>query len=242
MSNIKAASKSGATSELAASSDPASLPSSEARYEFSPDLVTLVDNRPEEAEGIRTVRTNIIARHIKDGRRGLAICAASRGVGCTFTAANLAVSLAQVGVATLLIDGNLREPQLETMFRPQTPALGLQQCLVSDGGQASSYIHPEVIPNLSLLYAGGVANNAQELLAGEEFKGLIERCLRDFEFTIIDTPAANVCADGRRLASMIGYALIVARSHLSRTSDLTALANELHEDGARVVGAVLSEI
>ena len=99
-----------------------------------------------------------------------------------------------------------------------------------------------MIPNLSLLYSGGVAANAQEILGGEPFRRLIERCLRDFEFTIIDTPPANHCADGLRISSMIGYSLIVAKSNMSRVRELSDLAEQLHEDGARVVGTVLSEV
>ena len=64
-------------------------------YEFSPDLVTLIGDRPYEAEAVRTIRTHIIARHVKDGRRGLSVCAATGNVGCSFTAANLAVSMAR---------------------------------------------------------------------------------------------------------------------------------------------------
>lgn len=212
------------------------------RYEFSPELVTLVDDRPQEAEAIRTVRTHIIARHLRDGRRGLAMCGAGKGSGVSFTSVNLAVSLAQVGVATLLIDGDMRQPQLESFIRPQQGAItGLRQCVADEHVEASNYIHPEVIPNLSLLYSGGVAPNAQEVLGGEGFRRLIERCLRDFEFTIIDTPAVTSCADGLRIASMIGYALVVARSNVTRVRDVSDLAEQLQEDGARVVGTVLNE-
>lgn len=211
------------------------------QYEFSPDLVTLAEHRPEETEAIRTARTHIIARHIKDGRRGLAVCAATPGVGCSFIATNLAISLAQVGVATLLIDGNLRQPRLDGLIRPQAPPDGLKQCILDEGGDAGDLIHPEVISNLSLLYAGGVADNAQEILAGDAFKTLIERCLRDFEFTIIDTPPTNTCADARRISTVVGYSLIVARAHATRTSEVSNLAEQLHEDGAQVVGTVLNE-
>jgi protein-tyrosine kinase len=211
------------------------------RYEFTPDLVTLVGDRPYEAEAIRTIRTHIIARHLRDGRRGLAVCAATKGVGCSFTAANLAVSLAQVGISTLLVDGNLREPQLEEFIRPPGLADGLRQC-VADEGLPMNYVHAEVIPNLSVLYSGGVAPNAQELLGGTPFRAIIERCLRDFEMTIIDTPALSQCADALRIASMIGYTLVVARTNMSKTGDLAALAQQLQEDGARVVGTVLNEV
>jgi protein-tyrosine kinase len=210
-------------------------------YELSPNLVTLVGDKPYEAEAIRTIRTHIIARHMRDGRRGLAVCAATPNVGCSFTAANLAVSMAQVGVSTLLVDGNLREPQLEEFIRPPSLADGLRQC-VADEGLPNSYLHPEVIPNLSVLFSGGVAPNAQELLGSAPFRATIERCLRDFEMTIIDTPPLSQCADALRIASMIGYTLVVARTNVSKSRDLATLAQQLQEDGARVVGTVLNEV
>lgn len=211
------------------------------RYELSPDLVTLGDDRPVEAEAIRTVRTHMVARHLEDGRRGLALCAATTGVGCTFTAVNLAVALAQAGIATLLIDGDLRSPQVENFIRPQTRKPGLKDCIASDEYALNDCIHPEVLPNLSILYSGGAASNPQELLAGDRFKRLIERCLRDFEFTIVDTSAADLGADERRVGRIVGYALIVAKAHVTRVSDLTSLVSKLQEDGARVIGTILNE-
>lgn len=212
------------------------------RYELSPDLVTLSDARPAEAEAIRTVRTHIMARHLEDGRRGVATCAATPDVGCSFVAANLAVALSQAGIATLLIDGDMRHPQLEKFIKPSQPSAGLKQCLESGGRPPSDFIHQEVLPNLSVLYAGGVAHDAQELLAGDGFKRLIERSLRDFEFTIIDTPPANGVADVLRISSKIGYAIVVARAHVTRSNDIAALAKQLQEDGAEVVGTILNEI
>ena len=88
------------------------------RYELASDLVTMSEGHPTEAEAIRTTRTHIMARHVEDGRRGLAMCGASVGVGCTFMAVNLAVSLAQIGIKTLLIDGDMRAPDVGRMIRP----------------------------------------------------------------------------------------------------------------------------
>lgn len=214
----------------------------QSHYELSTDLVTLMDHRPEEAEAIRTIRTHIIARHLKDGRRGLAVCAVNKGAGCTFTATNLAVSLAQAGVATLLVDADLRQPGLESLIKPQSPVEGLRQCLEDRDGDVGSLLHTDVIPNLSLLFAGGVAPHAQEILAGNAFRKLIERSLRDFEITIVDTPPSSLCADARRISSVVGYSLVVARTNVSRVGDLGVLASHLQEDGARVVGTVLNEV
>src|SRR3569833_3594204 len=79
-------------------------------------LVTLSPQASETAEAIRGLRTHIMARHVREGHRALAICAASEGVGCSFVAANLAVSLSQIGVNTLLIDANMRDRSIAAFF------------------------------------------------------------------------------------------------------------------------------
>ncbi|MEW5685001.1 MAG: CpsD/CapB family tyrosine-protein kinase [Pseudomonadota bacterium] len=194
-----------------------------------------------EAEAIRTARTHIMARHLEDGRRGLAVTAPTSGVGCSFVAANVAAALAQAGIATLLIDGDLRRPQIEDFIKPGAPTAGLKHCLSSPDRPVGDFIHHEVLPNLSVMYAGGIADNAQELLASDAFKVLVERCLRDFEFTVIDTPAASGVADALRVSSMIGYAIIVAKANVSKANDLATLAKQLQEDGAEVIGTILNE-
>lgn len=211
------------------------------RCSFSPEVVMLSDPKGARAEAIRTLRTHIMAQHVEDGRRGLAICAASADVGATFTAVNLAVSLAQIGVKVLLVDGDLRHADLDRFIRPSSEVLGLRQCLDARDVDISENIQNEVLENLSVMFAGGIAVNAQELLASDRFGDVIERCLRDYDLTIIDTPPANSCADARRISTVAGYSLLVARRHHTFVNDIKALAAQLREDRAQVVGTVLSE-
>lgn len=208
---------------------------------FSSSLVTLSQPQDAPAEAVRALRTYIMTHHVQGGRRALAVCAASPGVGCTFTATNLAVALSQIGVKTLLIDGNLRGPGVDKLIQPPAPTDGLQQCLASYDANFNDCIDPDVLPGLSVMYAGGASANPQELLAGHRFKDLMEFCLRDYEATIVDTPAANSCSDARRVSTVVGYSLLVARINKSYVDDLKTLTTQLQGDHARVVGTVLNE-
>lgn len=209
-------------------------------YEFSADLVTLFQGRPREAEAIRTIRTHVLARHLEGGRRGLSLCEPNGHCGCTYIAANLAVSLAQIGVNTLLIDADMRTPGVQHFVRPLNDRGGLRQVL-SGELRIGEAVHENVLPNLSILYAGAPTDEAQELLGGEEFKATIQRCLRDYDCTIVDTPPANQCADARRISSVVGYSVVVARRDLSFIGEVAALAKQIGEDGGCVVGTVLNE-
>ncbi len=210
-------------------------------YEFSPSLVTLSDPSGVQAEAIRALRTHIMAQHVQQGRRALAVCGANPGVGSTFTAANLTMSLSQIGVKTLLLDCNLRTSGVEQLITPAAPAGSLRQCLETSTGFIGECIDEDVLPNLSVLYSGGPAPNAQELLASERFEDLMNSCLRDFHVTIVDTPPANSCSDARRVSTVVGYSLIVARRGRTFMSDVKTLVGQLRSDHAKVIGTVLNE-
>jgi protein-tyrosine kinase len=210
-------------------------------FKFSSEVVLLSEPRGARAEAIRTLRTHIIAQHLEAGRRGLTICGASAGVGATFVAVNLALALAQVGAKVLLVDGDLRNPQIDQFVVPDRTPPGLRECLQAEDADLSRFIQPEVAQNLSIMFAGEAAPNAQELIASERFIEVIGRCSRDYDIMIVDTPPANLCADGRRVSTVIGYSIIVAKRHVSFVSDLKALAEQLRDDRAQVIGSVLNE-
>ena len=204
-------------------------------------LTTIFKPSDASAEAIRALRTHVMAQHVQRGHRALAVCAASKGVGCTYVAANLAVSMAQIGVQTLLIDANMRQPALDAVFHlPDTPE-GLQQCLALPDESFNDFIEHDVVPGLSVIFAGGRAPDPQELLAGHRFDELMDFCLREFEATIIDTPPANLCADAQRISNIVSHSLIVARRNKSLVSDVKILAQQLRENHAQVIGTVLNE-
>ena len=207
-------------------------------------LATISRPTDGSAEAIRALRTHVMARHVGLGHRALAICAPNAEAGCTFVSANLAVALSQIGVNTLLIDGNMRTPGLDKIFRLPKPRNGLQQCLSSSESSQYDYgefIETEFLPDLSIMFSGGVAPNAQELLASDRFKMMMDACLRDFDATIIDTPPANSCSDVSRICNVVSYCLIVARRDKTYVNDMKLLAGQLKADHAQVIGTVLND-
>ncbi|MEO8723317.1 MAG: hypothetical protein ABI395_07310 [Sphingobium sp.] len=140
-----------------------------------------------------------------------------------------------------MIDANLREPGIGDYVYSDVQSPGLLQCLGDEGGAFGEAIRSEVLPNLSIMYAGGTTNQPQELLASPEFKALIDVCLRDFDLTIVDTPPANVCADGRSIAAVLRYAMVVAKRDASFVSDVRQVVEELKGDKVNVIGTFLND-
>ncbi|KEZ15304.1 Diutan polysaccharide export protein [Sphingobium yanoikuyae] len=212
-----------------------------AAYRFSRRIISLSKPDSPEAKSIRSLHTHLLSGHVRDGRRGLAICSPTVGAGCTTVAVNLATVFAQAGTNTLLVDANLVAPAIDEYIRPEMPALGLRQMLTAGSDIRTDLIRRDVMPNLSVLYAGGGGRGASELIANRYFKELIDDCMRDFEFTIIDTPAQGGWADARRVAMSVRYGMIVARRHRSYLSEIKAFAEELSADRVQLIGSFLTD-
>lgn len=211
------------------------------QYELSDKLILLSQSGTIGAESISTLTSQILSQHVQDFRRAIAFCTAASGTGCTFLAANVAVGMARAGVRTLLIDGNLRKPAIQDYITPSVETAGLAQCLKDDSLDVSSVIHNDVIPNLSVLYSGGVTQETG-MVASAQCKSLITSCMRDYDLTIVDTPPTNQSSDALRLANYLRYALVVVRKNHSFLNDVRKLVSDLQANRALVVGTYLNEI
>ncbi|HEV2569883.1 CpsD/CapB family tyrosine-protein kinase [Sphingomonas sp.] len=217
------------------------------RVELSPSHAPAIEsvmiNDPQglEAESIRALRTRLAAQHLREGRRSLAVCAAAAEAGCTYVALNLAVAMAQAGVRTAIVDANLRNPMIADLCSLPLSMPGLADYLSNDGVTLADIVDAELMPNLAVIGGGEPPHNPQELLSGARFRGLVDQLLREYDLTIFDTPPANICSDGQRVATMAGFSLIVSRKHQSYVEDVKTLAKQLRADRSVVVGSILND-
>jgi protein-tyrosine kinase len=193
------------------------------------------------AEAVRALRTRLQTQHLHAGRRGLVVCGASPEVGSSFVAANLATAMSQIGVKTLLVDADLRNPTIHRYFGLDLGGGGLAAALQSFARSPSEFVHESVLPNLDVLVAGVTHGWQYELLASDSFPEVMNACLRDYDLTIVDAPPANSCADALRISNVIGFSLIVARRNRSLVSDVRLLIEQLKNERVRVVGTVLND-
>jgi capsular exopolysaccharide synthesis family protein len=209
----------------------------------APAIESVMINDPQglEAEAIRALRTRLAAQHLREGRRSLAVCAAAAEAGCTYVSLNLAVSMAQAGVRTAIVDANLRDPMIADLCSLPLSMPGLADYLGDDSVTMAQIVDIELMPNLAVIGAGDAPVNPQELLSGARFRGLVDQLLREYDLTIFDTPPANICSDGQRVATMAGFSLIVSRKHKSYLEDVKTLAKQLRADRSVVVGSILND-
>ena len=213
----------------------------QSQRQANPELVTL--NKPfgVQAESFRAIRSQIMMRLFNEGqeRRAIAVVSPDSGDGKTFFAANLAVTLAQLGGRTLLVDADLRGPRQHEVFGIPTNA-GLSGIL---SGRAESKVIQQVpgVPSLFVLPVGIKPPNPLELVERPAFGLLIRELLSKFDHVVVDTPAAMYGSDSAVIAARCGAALVVARQGKSQVLSLQNMVASLSETPAKLAGVVFNE-
>ncbi len=217
--------------------------SSEERRQLMPELVGLNQPFSMQAEAFREIRSQLMARLFSNTagqpRPALAVVSPSSGDGKTFFSANIAVSLAQVGGRTLLVDADLRGPRQHELFKLENKT-GLSSVLV--GHVATDVIQavPDVA-NLFVMPVGITPPNPLELIERPAFGVLIRELTAKFDHVVVDTPAMMYGVDAQVVAARCGAALVVARKDQSRMAALQQLVAALSQSTARIAGVILNE-
>lgn len=208
-----------------------------------PDGSLVAAYRPDVriVEQLRGLRSQLMLRWFESARssKALAILGAGRREGRSFIAANLAVVFSQLGERTLLIDADLRFPTQHRLFRLDGRP-GLSELLSGRAGGDAAVRIPG-LRALSVLPAGALPPNPQELLGRSVFGEVLHAACRDHDVVLIDTPAAGEYADALTLAARAGGALLVARQDHASLPAFASLAAGLGKT-CTVVGSVLNDV
>jgi protein-tyrosine kinase len=209
---------------------------------LSGELVSAYAPFDLRTEVFKAVRSQLMLRwfNIDLGSKCLAIVSPHRKEGRSYFAANLAVVFSQLGERTLLIDADMRHPRQHGLFNLENRA-GLSTVL---SGRAEANVLEQVValPDLSILPAGPVPPNPQELLGRPMFKKLLAELGREYDVIILDTPPGEASADAQTIAARAGGALVVARRHHTTVHALRALSDRLANTGAVVVGGIINAV
>jgi protein-tyrosine kinase len=208
---------------------------------LSYQLVAAYKPFSQVVEKLRALRSQLMLRWFDAEARlnSLAIVSPGAGEGRSFIAANLAIVFSQLGKRTLLLDANLRAPRQHELFKLGNNA-GLSSVLAGRAGIEAIARVPSLL-GLSVLPAGAVPPNPQELLGRAGFAELLQTLTREFDIVIIDTPAAGEYGEAQIIAARASAALIVARKDRTSMPDTIELAGSLQQTGTTPVGCVLND-
>ncbi len=205
----------------------------------SKELVAAYQPFSPQVEALRGIRSRLMLEWMGKSTqcRSLAVVSAQRKEGRSWFAANLAVLFSQLGERTLLIDADLRNPRQHKIFG-LSDRVGLSAVLAGLSGLDAIQHLPEFI-DLSVLPAGVIPPNPQEIVSRVEFGMMLNRLASDFDVILIDTPAMTKVADAQMIAARAGSALYVAKRSKSRVSEIEKYCGLLHRASVSLAGSVL---
>lgn len=193
-----------------------------------------------QVEAIRALRSQLMLRWLDSdpAYKALAVVSAARKEGRSFIASNLAVAFSQLGQRTLLVDADLRNPCQHRLFGIDN-RVGLSAVLSGRAGQETVQRIP-ALPSLSVLPAGALPPNPEELLARPIFVELLHQLAAHLDVILLDTPAAGETADAQTVAVRAGAALIIARKNAARKWRVQGVSESVAQGRVNIVGAVLN--
>lgn len=201
------------------------------------NLITLTTPRSPASEAYRALRTNLIFSGLDEPLHTLIITSPAPEEGKSTTLANLAVTFAQSGKKTLVVDCDLRHPSQHTIWGvPQQPGLtdmvleGLKKPPLVDVG----------VENLSLLPSGPLPPNPADLLGSQRMDAIIKQLKGEADVVLFDAPPVIAVTDATLLATKLDGVLLVFRAGGTRRDHAERARELLERVNVRLVGAVLT--
>lgn len=197
------------------------------------------DEKSPITEAYRTLRTNVQYARLGNKLKTLLITSPEAGDGKTTTAVNLAVVMSQAEQKVLLIDGDLRKPSLNFLFKISNQ-FGLTDLLIKNT-KIEKVVQRIEEQNLYLIPAGRIPPNPAELLSSEQMKAILEDLKDIYDIILIDTPPILPVTDTQLLSRTVDGILLVVNSR--KTSSVLAQKAKglLEHVGGRIVGVVLNK-
>ncbi len=203
-------------------------------------LITHFEPKSPIAEAYRSLRTNIQFADLKEKNKILAFTSSLKGEGKTTTAANLGITLAQLGNKTLLVDADMRSPRIHNLFQVEKDP-GLSNYI---GGEISyeNVIQPSGINNLYIVSSGPIPPNPSELLNSIKLDAFIEEVKNHYDFVLFDTPPIIAVTDAAVLSSKVhGIFMIIQGGKTSKRTFIRAKML-LEKVNAHIFGAIMNNL
>lgn len=201
------------------------------------NLITLSDPRSPVSEAYRTLRTNLSFSSLDEPIRTLVVTSPAPDEGKSTTIANLAVTMAQGGRSTILVDCDLRRPALHTLFGCRSEP-GLTNLLLEEDGQPA--LQQTEVEGLQLLPSGPLPPNPADLLGSQKIDKVIASLAEMADVVLFDAPPVIAVTDAAVLGAKVDGVLLVISAGKTRREHAQRAKEMLEKANVRIVGAALT--
>jgi capsular exopolysaccharide synthesis family protein len=194
-------------------------------------------------ESLKNIRTMIGFAMAGKDSKSLLLTSTHQGEGKTFMAISLAVVFAQLGEKVLIIEGDLRRPNLHKRFAvPNETGISHFLAYGKDASELPALVQPTGIPNLDVLPCGTIPPNPSELLSTPRMPALLEWARERFDRIIIDGTPVFPITDALLWGRHAGTAVFVVKFGGPHSALAVRARQKLEDGGLKIAGAVINQV
>jgi polysaccharide biosynthesis transport protein len=204
-------------------------------------IITKEDPRSPISEAYRSLRTSILYSSPDKSIKSIIVSSPGPGEGKTTTTSNLAITFANMGKKTLLIDADLRRPVLHHVFGLEKSP-GLTNFLTGESKDFNKLVDPTEINNLFICTSGINPPNPSELLGSNKMAELIDSLENDWDIILLDSPPMVAVTDATIISKEIDAMLLVVHSGKTDKHSFKRTVNSLNTIKVPLIGVILNSV
>ncbi|PTK80918.1 capsular biosynthesis protein [Staphylococcus haemolyticus] len=191
------------------------------------------------SEKFRGIRSNIMFSSANNEIKSIIVTSEKPAAGKSIVSANIAVTYAQAGYKTLIIDGDMRKPTQQYNFETANYD-GLSNLIIgkSDFDKA---IRSTRVENLDLLTSGPVPPNPSELIASNRFKDIYNQLMDMYDFILIDTPPVTSVTDAQVFLQIVKDCVMIIDTEKNNKNEIKKAKQLIEQADGHIIGAVLNK-
>jgi len=217
------------------------IPEIEEKEDVKKDRIVHLEPKSPISEAYRDIRTEILFLTLKDkNSKTILVTSAEPQAGKTTTTTNTGIAFAQNGNKVLIVDSDLRKPQMHKAFGLDKDH-GLSDYLRGDT-VLDSIIKNTDIENLQVITAGKTLSNPSEVIDSARMREFISDVKQKFDLVLFDSPPVISVTDAIILANMVDASIQVVRSGKAHVPVTLRAKEKLASAKANVLGVVLNDI
>jgi len=204
-----------------------------------PELTVQMFPQSIESEAYRMLQANLRFLSPDKELRVVAITSSVSQEGKSTIAANLALTMAQLGHRVLLIDTDMHRPVQHHIWN-LTNRVGLSD-VIANQVEMDAAIQP-ITDHLDVLPCGVVPPNPLALIDSKRMHTLIDDVSKDYDFVLFDTPPLSLFADALTLGKKVDGVLLVVRLGVIDTASATAVKDLVSQSNQNILGLVINGV
>jgi len=193
------------------------------------------------SESYRTLRSNIQFSNFGRNLKIIVITSANPNEGKSEVSLNLTASLAQQGKKVILIDADMRKPTQHKLIDKRNNT-GLSKLILGEISEdAVSHLNVNDV-KFDVLTSGPVPPNPSEMLVSSTMEDILNSCIDNYDYIIVDTPPLLAATDAQIMARVADATLLVVDMQISKRKQIIEAKKRLNNVGARLLGVVANKL